>query len=154
MPWIVLQCVCVSLKSTVFVSWFKPVLHVSPYLINFHWLKIVQNFFNSFVFKLVIFDWTLPHTCRNIQLHQPPWHVMTTNRNYTTIASWGLNFRLVFCIEKWEPWHFLRFNHYIYIVLIDAGSRYEIDHPSGLSHVIEKMAFKVSCMVLFGSVIR
>ncbi|XP_028410998.1 mitochondrial-processing peptidase subunit alpha-like [Dendronephthya gigantea] len=27
-------------------------------------------------------------------------------------------------------------------VLIDAGSRYEVDHPGGLSHVIEKMAFK------------
>ena len=28
-------------------------------------------------------------------------------------------------------------------VLIDAGSRYEIDYPSGLSHVLEKMAFQV-----------
>ncbi|XP_046844484.1 mitochondrial-processing peptidase subunit alpha-like [Xenia sp. Carnegie-2017] len=27
-------------------------------------------------------------------------------------------------------------------VLIDAGSRYEVDHPCGVSHVIEKMAFK------------
>ncbi|CAB3996867.1 mitochondrial-processing peptidase subunit alpha-like [Paramuricea clavata] len=27
-------------------------------------------------------------------------------------------------------------------VLIDAGSRYEVDHPSGVSHVIEKIAFK------------
>lgn len=31
-----------------------------------------------------------------------------------------------------------------FVVLIDAGSRYEVDYPSGLSHVIEKMAFKVS----------
>jgi predicted Zn-dependent peptidase len=30
------------------------------------------------------------------------------------------------------------------LVLIDAGSRYEVDHPSGVSHVIEKIAFKVS----------
>jgi len=29
-------------------------------------------------------------------------------------------------------------------VLIDSGSRYEVFYPSGISHFLEKLAFKVS----------
>ena len=31
----------------------------------------------------------------------------------------------------------------VFAVVIDAGSRYEIDYPSGLSHLLEKLAFQV-----------
>ena len=30
-------------------------------------------------------------------------------------------------------------------VLLDSGSRYEVLYPSGVSHFLEKLAFKVSC---------
>ena len=42
---------------------------------------------------------------------------------------------------------------YSYSVLIDAGSRYEVDHPSGLSHVIEKMGFKVRTNILVAQLV-
>lgn len=29
------------------------------------------------------------------------------------------------------------------LALVDAGSRYEVDYPSGVSHMLEKMAFQV-----------
>ena len=29
------------------------------------------------------------------------------------------------------------------VVLFDAGSRHEVDYPSGVSHMLEKMAFQV-----------
>ena len=28
-------------------------------------------------------------------------------------------------------------------VVIDGGSRYEVDYPSGLSHLLEKLSFQV-----------
>lgn len=31
----------------------------------------------------------------------------------------------------------------VFVVVIDAGSRYEVDYPSGLSHLLEKLAFQV-----------
>jgi len=31
-----------------------------------------------------------------------------------------------------------------FLVLIDSGSRYEVHHPSGISHFLEKLAFAVS----------
>jgi len=37
----------------------------------------------------------------------------------------------------------------MYAVLIDSGSRYEVLYPSGISHFLEKLAFKVSFSLLF-----
>ena len=33
-------------------------------------------------------------------------------------------------------------------VVIDGGSRYEVDYPSGLSHLLEKLSFQVWIFVL------
>ena len=33
---------------------------------------------------------------------------------------------------------------FCFAVLIDSGSRYEVAHPSGVSHFLEKLAFGVS----------
>ena len=45
-------------------------------------------------------------------------------------------------------WVLFRTVHYkqffiVFAVVIDAGSRYEVDYPSGLSHLLEKLAFQV-----------
>ena len=36
---------------------------------------------------------------------------------------------------------------YFFVVVIDAGSRYEVDYPAGLSHVIEKLSFQVMYII-------
>lgn len=35
-------------------------------------------------------------------------------------------------------------NYYYFLVLINAGSRFEASYPSGISHFLEKLAFNVS----------
>ena len=32
---------------------------------------------------------------------------------------------------------------FAFAVLVDAGSRHEVDYPSGITHMLEKMAFQV-----------
>ena len=34
---------------------------------------------------------------------------------------------------------------FLLVALINAGSRYEVDFPSGVSHFISKLAFQVVC---------
>ena len=41
--------------------------------------------------------------------------------------------------------NFLNLNKdlFAFSVLVDAGSRHEVDYPSGITHMLEKMAFQV-----------
>ena len=38
--------------------------------------------------------------------------------------------------------------NYCITVVIDGGSRYEVDYPSGLSHLLEKLSFQVWIFLL------
>ena len=47
--------------------------------------------------------------------------------------------------------HLSWFISFLFSVVIDAGSRYEVDYPAGLSHLLEKLAFQVKATCLFPS---
>ncbi len=38
--------------------------------------------------------------------------------------------------------------------MVDAGSRNEVDYPSGVSHMLEKMAFQVETFELFSLLLK
>ena len=44
--------------------------------------------------------------------------------------------------------HLSWFISFLFSVVIDAGSRYEVDYPAGLSHLLEKLAFQVKSYML------
>ena len=44
--------------------------------------------------------------------------------------------------------HLSWFISFLFSVVIDAGSRCEVDYPAGLSHLLEKLAFQVKSYML------